>query len=376
MVGLCLRSLKYFQFGVLKRRFSLKIVKLHSMEAPEGVDQNQIAHIATESVSLGPFQLKLPMGIGTWAWGDSSVWGYNGYDPTFNEKTMREAFSFSVKQGITLWDTAEVYGKGKSEQILGSFYDEMRNGKLEGVSPDTPLVIATKFLPFPWRISGGSLRTALLDSLNRLKVDKVQLYQIHGPSMTLRSVETWAESLAEVVKEGKVESVGVSNYNSDQVRRTHAVLAKHGIPLASNQIEFSILRNNAEHNGLLKTCKELGVSVIAYSPLAMGRLTGKYTAANPPKGNRRFSAYTMEEIDPINEKLKEIGKIHGGKTASQVALNWCICKDTIPICGVKNVQQAQENLGALTFKLSVEEVAEIDKLTKQSGWSFWQNDGR
>jgi len=185
----------------------------------------------------------------------------------------------------------------------------------------------------------------------------------------------WAEALAGAVKDGLVKSVGVSNYNADQVRRTHAVLAKHGIPLASNQIEFSLIRSNPMTNGLIKTCKELNVRIIAYSPLAMGRLTGKYSKENPPKGNRKFSKFSMEELEPLLEKLREIAKAHN-KTVSQVSINWCICKETIPIVGIKNKQQAEDNLGALGWRLTEQEVADLDKFTKQSKWSMWQNDGR
>jgi len=325
--------------------------------------------IKEEPIKLGPLTLPSPMGIGTWAWGDSSVWGYNSYDPSFNEKTIEEAFEFAANSNvINFWDTAEVYGRGKSEQILGNLIHKFKDLK-------TPAIVATKFLPLPWRLSKGSLKSALEASLKRLQLESVDLYQVHGPAFSARSVETWADALVQVYKEGKIKAVGVSNYNSDQVRRTHAELSKHGIPLVSNQVEFSLLRNNPDVNGLLKTCKELNVTVIAYSPLAMGRLSGKYSKDNPPKGDRKFSNFSMEEIEPLIEKLKEIGKAHD-RTPSQVALNWCICKGTIPIVGVKNRKQTEENMRALGWRLTEDEQAQLDKLAKQSKWSFWQNDAR
>jgi len=319
-----------------------------------------------EPVKLGPITIASPIGIGTWAWGDQRTWGFGSYDTSFNEKTVEEAFEFLASNGlINFWDTAEVYGGGKSEQILGNCLSKYKDLK-------TP-VIATKFLPTPLKFTQESLKNALKNSLKRLQLESVDLYQVHGLAPSLRSAETWAEALASCVKEKLVKAVGVSNYSIDQLKRTHAVLAKYDIPLASNQIEFSLLRNNAEVNGMLKTCKELGVTVIAYSPLAMGRLSGKYSKTNPPKGNRRFSNYSMEEIEPLLEKLREIGKVHD-KTSAQVALNWCICKGTIPIVGVKNRQQAEENMKALGWRLNEEEVAQLDKFTRQSGFSLWQQD--
>src|SRR5262249_6112696 len=138
-----------------------------------------------------------------------------------------------------------------------------------------------KFMPLFWRLRKGQLSRALRGSLKRLKVSKLDLYQIHWPSLPL-SVETWAEALADAVEAGLTRAVGVSNYDVDQMRRTHGVLAKRCIPLASNQVEYNLLDRSPERNGVFDACRELGVTLIAYSPLAMGMLTGKYTPENPP----------------------------------------------------------------------------------------------
>jgi aryl-alcohol dehydrogenase-like predicted oxidoreductase len=164
----------------------------------------------------------------------------------------------------------------------------------------SPVVVASKFMPLPWRLTHGSFRGALSQSLERLGMKSMDLYQVHGPAFSLRNVEVWAEAMADAhrvssgssyqhssfSKDGLIKAIGVSNYNVDQMERTHRVLSLKGIPLATNQVEFSILRNNPEHNGLLAKCNELGVSLIAYSPLGMGRLTGKYNTRNPPQGSR------------------------------------------------------------------------------------------
>ncbi len=148
------------------------------------------------------------------------------------------------------------------------------------------------------------------------------------------------------------------------MRAIHAALAADGVPLRTNQVEFSLLRAMPERCGLLAACRELGVTVLAYSPIAMGRLSGKYTAANPPPGKRNFSAYPMAEVEPVVAVQREIGARHGGKTAAQVALNWLIRKGAVPIPGAKNAAQAAENAGALGWTLSTDDVATLDAVAK------------
>jgi len=266
------------------------------------------------------------LGIGTWAWGDQSVWGYNTYDSNLTQNHLESAYKKCLELGLDFFDTAESYGSGLSEQFLGTF---MKN------SPSKKPIIATKFLPLPKRIFASTFPEALDGSLKRLQLDSVDLYQVHGPGVSTRSVEVWAHQMGEAAKKNKIKAVGVSNYTASQMKRTQAILNQYGISLATNQVEYSLLRNDPETNGVLAACKELGVTLLAYSPLAMGRLTGKYNSTNLPKGRRTFAQHSMAEIEPIVEKLREIGKKHD-KTPSQVALNWVICKGAIPLCGVKN----------------------------------------
>ena len=225
-------------------------------------------------------------------------------------------------------------------------------------------MVATKFIPFPWKLQlATSLLGSLRASLQRLGMSSVHLYQIHGP-ISLRSHAAMADALAEAYKAGLVKAVGVSNYSEREMRAIHGELAKRGIALATNQVEFSLLRTMPESNGLLRACKELGVTLLAYSPIGQGRLTGKYSAANPPKGRRQFSDYPMQEIEPILAELRRLGERHGGKTPAQVALNWIICKGAVPIPGAKNRQQAEQNAGALGWRLSADEVAALDRASK------------
>ena len=293
----------------------------------------------------------------------------NGYDRSYNFDTIREAYQRSVAAGITFLDTAEGYGNGESERIIGRLLEEDRDHR-------DRIIIATKFIPFPWRVRvGSSLMKSLRASLARLKLPAVHLYQIHGP-ISIRSHRALAEALAAAHRAGLVKAVGVSNYSEREMRAVHAELAKLGIPLATNQIEFSLLRTMPESNGLLSACKELGVVVLAYSPLAQGRLTGKYSAAHPPLGRRRFSNFPMAEIDPVVAELRRIGERYG-KTPAQVALNWVICKGAVPIPGAKNKEQAEQNAGAVGWRLSPDDVRALDRVSKAGQRKlfhrFWQH---
>jgi aryl-alcohol dehydrogenase-like predicted oxidoreductase len=297
------------------------------------------------------------MGLGTWAWGDKSTWGMNSYDRSYNFETIREAYETSVTAGITLLDTAEAYGNGESERIIGRLLEADAENR-------SRIIVATKFLPMPHKLwVSSALMASLRASLQRLKLPWVHLYQIHGP-ISLRSHAATAAALAAAHRAGLVKAVGVSNYSEKEMRAIHAELAKHGIALATNQIEYSLLRTMPESTGLLRACKELGVVVLAYSPLGQGRLTGKYSAGNPPPGHRNFSDFPMQEIDPIVAELRRIGERYGGKTPAQVALNWVICKGAIPIPGAKNKAQAAQNASALGWRLSAEDVRALDHVSK------------
>eukprot|EP01113_Clastostelium_recurvatum_P011497 TRINITY_DN1585_c0_g1_i2.p1 TRINITY_DN1585_c0_g1~~TRINITY_DN1585_c0_g1_i2.p1 ORF type:complete len:331 (+),score=61.14 TRINITY_DN1585_c0_g1_i2:37-993(+) len=310
--------------------------------------------------------IKHKFGIGTWSWGDKN-WGYG---TSYGEAELEGAFNAAMDHGATFFDSAEIYAMGLSEELLGRFMKKYAQSH-----PDAPKpYIATKFIPLPHKIFSSSLESAVRGSLSRLGVDSIDLYQVHGPAFSSRSVETWAEALADVYHKGLVKAVGVSNFNIDQVRRTHRVLAARGVPLTSNQIEFSLLRNNPAYNGHIDACRELGVQVIAYSPLAMGRLTGKYSASNPPPNARKFGDQPWEEIEPLIEAMKSIGERHG-KNPLQVALNWCERKGTIPIGGAKTDRHVTEQVAAFGWELTPDEVAQLDKLSlseKRGFFNVWQ----
>ena len=282
------------------------------------------------------------MGIGTWAWGDRLFWSLGA--PAYSLDDMRAAYQVSLDAGVRLFDTAEVYGGGASESILGA---------LSSGGPDD-LYIASMCFPYPWLLFPKlSLPAAARDSLKRLQRSSIDLYQMHWPT-PLVSPERWMHAMADAREAGLISQIGVSNYGRRNLERAHRTLEKRGHRLDSNQIQYSLLQRSAETSGLLDLCKDLDVAVIAYSPLAQGLLTGKYTPDKRPGGVRglRFGRRQLQQAHELSLAMRRIGENYGGRTPAQVAINWCIAKGTIPIPGAKNAAQAEENIGALGWQLS------------------------
>jgi len=296
-----------------------------------------------------------PLGVGTWAWGDRSTWGMGGYDTNLTLDSIQEAWEASIDAGVTLFDTAEIYGRGESERIIGTMLAHDPQRAKSGV-------VASKFMPFPWKLEvRGALLKSLQASLSRLGLPAVDLYQIHGP-ISLRSHAALADALAAAHEAGLVKAVGVSNYSVSGTRSMAKELRARGMQLATNQIEFSLLRRSPETSGLLAACAELGVLPIAYSPIGQGRLTGKYSESRPPPGKRNQSKHPMAIVDGVVAELRSIGDKYGGKLPSQVALNWVMAKGVVPIPGAKNRHQAEENAGALGWAIDDEDLARLDRV--------------
>ena len=290
-----------------------------------------------------------PLGVGTWAWGDRGYWGYGR---EYQEADVGAAYAASRAAGLTLFDTAEVYGQGLSEQLLG---------RLAGADPS--VLVATKFAAQPWRLGRrGVLLHALEESLQRLGRPRVALYQIHW-DLPLVSDQTWLADLAEAYDRGLIGAVGVSNYGPRAVRAAHRVLADRGVPLATDQVEYNLVNRRPERTGLTDVCAELGVTIVAYSPLAQGLLTGKYTPDNPPPGVRGLRyRRKLPASKPLIARLRDIGAGHGGRTPGQVALNWLVAVGAVPIPGAKTAEQASENAGGVGWTLTDGEVAELSRL--------------
>lgn len=298
-----------------------------------------------------------PLCVGTWAWGDKLFWNYGSdYGPV----QLREAFAASLNAGVNFFDTAEVYGMGLSEELLGQFIKQI----------DLPVIIATKYGPVPWRFTKESVADAVTASLKRLQVEQVALYQVHWPFTFFMSQETLMNALADEVQRGRIAAVGVSNYSADQMREAHQILAARGVRLATNQVRYSLLSRQVETERIVDTARDLGVTILAYSPLAQGLLTGKYSLENfkEPTGARkfdsRFSRQGLEKIAPVISLLRELGNKYD-RTPAQVALNWLIAQgNVIPIPGAKTAEQAKQNAGALGFSLAADEVAKLEQITR------------
>ncbi|GAP93520.1 aldo-keto reductase [Leptolyngbya sp. NIES-2104] len=312
----------------------------------------------TELMTLGRTDLTVPpLCIGTWAWGDSFFWSYG---KEYTEADLKQAFEDAIASGVTFFDTAEIYGLGKSEQFLGQFMKQT----------DQPVQIATKYMPLPWRFSAQSVHDAVTHSLDRLGVKSVALYQVHMPFDFFMGKKTLMEALAEEVKQGRIGAIGVSNYSADQMREAQGYLAAKGVPLAVNQVRYALINREIEANGILQTAKDLGVTILAYSPLAQGLLTGKYKPENADsvtgarKLDPKFSRQGLEKLMPVIDRLTQIGAKYD-KTPAQVALNWLIAQgNVIPIPGAKNASQAKQNAGAMGWSLNPDEVTQLDVLTR------------
>ncbi|CEP14889.1 hypothetical protein [Parasitella parasitica] len=322
-----------------------------------------------------------PIAIGTWQWGDKKVWGWTPQA----EENARAAFDKAFELGMAFYDTAEVYGDGESEREISRFrknYSEQDKKKQ---------VIATKYFPHKHRTQFPDvLLSALKDSLARLGEFQVDLYQIHAPihpaeiEVVGKSVlkhgqqRTYnccnkANALADAYDKGLVKAVGVSNYGKEEIQRMHTALHKRGIALASNQISFSLIRTIPEKSGLIQQCHDLGIIILAYSPLGMGILTGKYGSQGPwPKGREQpFKKFDTVQLGNLLNVMKQLGEKYG-RQSSAIALNWCIAKGTVPLGGARTQEHVEQNSLALDFLLTNEEVAELDKFaflgSNNKGW--------
>ncbi len=308
------------------------------------------------TITLGPDGPTVtPLCIGTWQWGDKLFWNYGRQ---YGQEQVYQAFKAAIDAGLTFFDTAEIYGIGDSETMLGQFIKEVT----------VPVQIATKYGPAPWRFTGQSVSDALSGSLKRLQLDHIPLYQVHWPFSFLMSQETLLQALAAEVKRGRIGAVGVSNYSADQMLQAHKLLSEQGVPLATNQVRYSLLTRQIESQGTLATARKLNIKIMAYSSLAQGLLSGKYTPEKPPadfrRFDQRFSRNGLEKITPVIDLLRQIGAAHDHAPV-QVALNWLIAQgDVIAIAGAKSPEQARQNAATLDWSLSTAEVAQLEQVSR------------
>ena len=314
-----------------------------------------------EKRNLGKTDIEVtPIGLGVMQFsGGKGLYGK--IFPVLPQEEKNAIIQAALDGGINWFDTAELYGFGTSEQGLSASLKAA--GKQNG-----DVVVATKWLPL-FR-SARNISKSINDRIRYLNGYTIDLYMVHQP-WSFSSVEAQMDAMADLVESGHIRSVGISNFNSSQMRSAHAALQKRGLPLAANQMEYSLLNRKIETNGVIATAKELGVTITAYTPLGYGLLAGKYhknpdllEQASPIR--RRMLKRDLETTRQIVEALEEIAKDYDA-TPAQVALNWVIHfqgKTVVTIPGATKVTQAEQSAGAMKFKLSEKELARLDVLSK------------
>jgi aryl-alcohol dehydrogenase-like predicted oxidoreductase len=312
--------------------------------------------VVIEKRRLGETDLMVsPIGLGCWQFASGGFASIVWKAPPQEE--IDKIVKAALDGGINWFDTAELYSRGVSERALATALCKA------GMEKDA--IIATKWSPF-FRTASNIPRT--IDTrLACLAPCKIDLYQVHVP-YSFSSVEAQMDAMASLVKEGEARFIGVSNFSADKMRRAHAALARHGLPLASNQVRFNLADRTVERNGVLAAAKELNVTLVAYSPLAQGLLTGKFHE-NPesikklPIGRRMMIGSRTKKTRALINVLEEIATTHGCH-ASEVALSWAVSfhGDTIvAITGASKLEQVRQNVGALTLKISPEEMVRLDE---------------
>jgi aryl-alcohol dehydrogenase-like predicted oxidoreductase len=280
--------------------------------------------------------------------------------PIITQEEKNATVRAALEGGINWFDTAELYGKGVSEASLATAL------KAAGKN-DQEVMVATKWWPL-LRTARNIPRT-IQERIRFLDGYSIGLYMVHQP-FSFSSPEAEMDAMADLVEAGKIRSVGVSNFSPKRMRRAYQQLKKRGLPLAANQVQYSLLDRSIETNGTLHTAKELGVTIIAYTPLASGLLTGKYHK-NPELLQKKNLFWRsrlqsgLEKSRQLVDALEEIGAQYNS-TPAQVALNWVIhfhgeCLVTIP--GATQARQAEESAGALKFKLTADELTRLDELS-------------
>lgn len=344
----------------------------------------QIKKNIVGTTEAGPLQIS-SIGCGTWSWGNRLLYNYD----VSQDEEIYECYRYLRLSGVSLFDTADSYGtldlNGRAEILLGSFErrlqkeltseTETNNNNVSfldsifGINRSSPAPpaqqVATKFAPYPWRITKTSLVNAARSSLSRLEENKLALAQLHWSTANYQPFQEQAlwEGIANIYQDNLCDAVGVSNYGPKQLLKISEFLKEREVPLATSQIQYSLMTYK-EAQSMNDACDETGCTLISYSPLCLGLLTAKYTLDNlPPVFNPRRQLFLelLPSATPLLQTLKAIAKEYN-KTPSQVAINWTMCKKTVPIFGARTVQQAVENIGSVGWSLKPDAVDELDRM--------------
>jgi aryl-alcohol dehydrogenase-like predicted oxidoreductase len=312
--------------------------------------------------SLGKTGLMLsPIGLGCWQFSKQKNLA-GKFWPSLDDDLIEKIVKHSIEGGINWFDTAEVYGNGASEEALSKALQAA--GKNPG-----EVVIATKWWPM-FRFASNIPKT-IDKRIKMLEPYPIDLYQVHQP-WGFSNEKLEMDEMLGILEKSLIKSIGVSNFNAQKMRSANDTLLKKGVVLASNQVPYSLLNRKIESNGVLDSAKELNISIIAYSPLAQGLLTGKFHD-NPEllknigfrKSSSLFKAYGLQKSRPVIELIKALA-IKYGVTTSQVALNWVINyhgDSVVAIPGATKEEHVKQNIGAMSFRLSDEDMAQLDSVS-------------
>ena len=316
--------------------------------------------IELEHRRLGKTDLMVsPMGLGCWQFSGASMAAYWNSP---SKEAINEIVRVSLEGGINWFDTAEVYGFGRSERALSVALQKA--GKKNG-----DVIIATKWSPI--MRTASTIAKTFPAREKHLSPFEIDLFQVHMPH-ALSSVEAQMNAMADLLDARKIRAVGVSNFSEERMRGAQKALNARGYSLASNQVRYSLLDRRIETNGILSAARELNISIIAYSPLAQGLLNGRYhqsleAISKLPLMRRRSFKDRIEKSRELVKALVKIGQAYG-VSASQVALNWLVSYhgDTVvAIPGATRAEQAQQNCAALSFRLKQEELDSIEQLSRR-----------
>ena len=300
-----------------------------------------------------------PIGLGCWQFSKQNNLA-GKFWPTLEDELINKVVKLSLEGGLNWFDTAEIYGKGASEKALSKAL------QAAGTKPGEVL-IATKWWPI-FRFASNITQT-IDERIEALSPYPIDLYQIHQP-WGFSNEKSEVAAMAELFKMKKIKYIGVSNFSAQKMKNSWEVLDKKGIPLASNQVPYSLLNRKIETNGTMAMAKQLGISIIAYSPLAQGMVTGKFHD-NPEllkniglrKHTSLFKPAGIEKTRPVINLVKELAAKYN-VTTSQVALNWLVNYNgntVVAIPGATKESHVKENTGALSFRLSDEDMQKLDK---------------
>ena len=309
---------------------------------------------------LGQTDLEItPIGLGVMQFaGGEGIFGM--MFPDISQEKMNGIIKTALDGGINWFDTAEMYGRGRSERGLA-------NALRAAEKKDDEVIVATKWFPM-FRTARNIPRT-IHDRIHFLDGYSIDLYMVHQP-WGFSPPEAEMEAMAELVEEGKIRAVGVSNFSAEQMRRAHRALQKRGLPLAVNQVQYSLYNRKIETNGVLDAAKELGVTITAWSPLASGLLTGKFhkdpeILKQTPFGRRMRLRREIVRSRPLIQALEEVALKHDA-TPAQIALNWLIYfqgETVVAIPGASKVKQAEESALSMNFRISDDDLARLDELS-------------